>query len=102
MYTLDQQIKDVDLALKELKNRQSKDYNLYLCNIAKSISTNFYEFIKRAFLRIEKISPKSYENSIVSVSMYKKNSGLPVWDESDYKSRKQFLQDLKEDIIENG
>lgn len=107
MYTLDQQLKDIDEAIEILKNKKQKETDpYYLCHIAESISENFYEFIKRAFKRIDKISPKSYRTSLVDVYMIKKyidsKTSPSIWLGWEYESRLQFLNDLKEDIIENG
>lgn len=105
MYTLDQQIKDVDKALEKLERYEKYHWDIFLCHIFKKISMDFYSFVIRAFLRMDKISPKAYETTEfdpLKFEVYLDGSSLPLWESTDYQSRKQFLQDLKEDIIENG
>ncbi len=102
MYTLDQQIKDVDKAIGILNNSKKGGYPLYLCIIANEISFDFYSFLRGSLLRIEKISPKSYSKAIIEIYKIKIFSYYPVWSPFDYESRLQFLNDLKEYIIENG
>lgn len=105
MYTLDQQLKDIDRALKEIKTCKKLNHTLYLCNISQSISTDFYGLIVRAFKRLIKISPKAYSTTISDPSTFRvgyKGSSPSLWYGTDYDSRKQFLQDLKEHIIKNG
>lgn len=105
-YTLDQQLTDVEEAIKILNDRKSKGYSLYLCSIATRVSGDFLQFIKRAFKRIDKISPESYKNSLVDAESIRRRIEEPVspaiWISHNYESRLQFLNDLKEDIIENG
>jgi hypothetical protein len=101
MYTLDQQIKDIETAENRLDELYDGRYTLYLCSTAKNINSDFYYFLQRNLKRLKKISPKSYETTITNVETT--NTDLkPVWSAYDYQSRKQFLHDLKEDVIENG
>lgn len=102
MYTLDQQIKDVDKALEVAKEYKKNYRDIYLCNVSQNISSDFYYFLIRAFKRMDKISPKAYKLTIFNPLNFSIKSNLPLWDETDYESRLQFLNDLKEDIIENG
>lgn len=105
MYTLDQQIKDVDKAIEILERYEENNWGIFLCSISKSISINFYRFVVRAFKRMDKISPKAYTTTVTNpLNFYidKYGGSAPLWWSEDYQSRKQFLEDLKEDIIENG
>lgn len=104
MYTLDQQIKDLDEAIDMTNLKQLTGDNPYLCHTAKKISNEFYQFIIRSFLRMKIISPKSYNTSIFNPSDFVEYQGVSpsIWGFSDFDSRLQFLHDLKEDIIENG
>lgn len=111
MYTLDQQLKDIDIALEDYTYQKLINGDPYLCHTALNISEDFYNLITRAFREMEKISPKAYIKTIINpryfVNYYSVNSkvtnyGIALWEFDDFESRLQFLNDLKEDIIENG
>jgi len=105
MYTLDQQLKDVEEAIKVLKIHEQRFFDAYLCHISLNISKDFYDFIVRAFKRMDKISPKAFHTTVrdpLSFTVSKLGLSPAIWDGEDFDSRFQFLTDLKEDIIENG
>lgn len=109
-YTLDQQLTDIETAINIAERSEKIGTWLFLCLTAKRISHDFEAFLKRRLVDMENVSPEMYKKSMqyldkeggtkyIDVAL---SDGEPLWDREDYDSRKQFLNDLKNWLIENG
>lgn len=109
MYTLDQQLKDIDKAIEIVKYKRKKQKLPFICAISRDISKEFNEFMKRRLIDMKNISPTAYEECINNLTnraggrtIEEALSDFALWHSRDYNSRLQFLNDLRNWFIDNG